>query len=405
MNELEHKTSPIETTQRRVGVGASVISDLEKQYVNEVLDSGQLSYGPFSKRFESKLASLHGLSHAVLVNSGTSALHIALAALKECHNWDDSTEVIVPSTTFVASVNVVYYNQLVPVLVDVDSHTYNINANLIEEAITARTRCIMVVHLFGQPCNMDPIVTLAAKYKLQILADSCECMFATYNSQPVGKFADITCFSTYIAHILSTGVGGVAATNNQSYACVMRSLANHGRNNIFFTEKSEANKQEIIATRFQFVRFGFSFRVTEMEAALGCAQLDEAILNRNLTRRSEVAAKYSSSLSKYENILIQLPQPQEVYMMYPVVVLTTLFTKQELVTYLENNGVETRDMLPILNQPIYANRFDSFKYPVSQWLIERGFYVGCNPYMTDKDVTHVLDTLCTFMDPHVTMFP
>ena len=156
----------------QIGVGTLEITDEEKSAVMEVLDSNRLSYGPKSREFEEKFAKLHDNKFAVLVNSGTSALRIAIACLKEVENWKDGDEVIVPAITFVATANVVIDHGLVPVFVDCDPKTYNIDPSKIEEKITDRTRAIMPVHLFGQIADMDPIMEIAKRHNLKAIEDS-----------------------------------------------------------------------------------------------------------------------------------------------------------------------------------------------------------------------------------------
>lgn len=188
-------------------VGTFVATDEMRALVNQVLDSGRLSYGPLSRRFEKEFAHMHGCSYGVLSNSGTSSLHVALQAMKELYGWQDGDEVIVPALTFVATVNVVYHCRLTPVLVDVDGDFYDINPFLIEKAITPRTRCIIPVHPFGHPANMTRIIRIAKTHDLLVIEDSCESMYVEHQDKSVGSWGDVGCFSTYVAHII-TGGGG-----------------------------------------------------------------------------------------------------------------------------------------------------------------------------------------------------
>ncbi len=266
-------------SSRQLGVGGLKISPLEKKYVNQVLDSNRLSYGRFSKKFEKGFADAHHAKHAVLSNSGTSSLQVALAALKERYDWKDGDEVIVPAITFVATSNVVLMLNLKPVFVDVDKKTYNLDPALIEEKITKKTRAIIPVHMFGLPADMKQICAIANKHKLRIIEDSCETMFVNVNGKPVGTHGDIGCFSTYVAHFLVTGVGGLSTTDDPELAIMMRSLVNHGRDGIYLSIDDDEDKhgrelETIVERRFNFVRLGYSYRVTELEAALGVAQLE-----------------------------------------------------------------------------------------------------------------------------------
>ncbi|MGH6999473.1 MAG: DegT/DnrJ/EryC1/StrS family aminotransferase, partial [Phenylobacterium sp.] len=184
----------------QLGVGSLSISDLEKQYVNEVLDSNRLSYGPFSQLFEQQFAGAHHVRRAVLCNSGTSALHVALLALKEKYRWQDGDEVLVPAMTFVATSNAVLMAGLTPVFVDIDRRAYTLDPELVEARITPRTRAIIPVHMFGLPAHMAPIMALAQRHGLRVVEDSCEAMFVSVDGKPVGSHGDIGCFSTYVAH-------------------------------------------------------------------------------------------------------------------------------------------------------------------------------------------------------------
>src|SRR3989338_1373039 len=160
--------------RREVPVGFADIGKAERKYVMQVLDSKRLSYGPFTRRFEREFAAAHGMKHAVMCNSGTSALRVSVAAAKERFGWKDGDEVLVPAVTFVATSNVILQQNLKPVFVDVDPLTYNIDPREIKKHITKRTRAIMPVHLCGLPCEMDPIMKLKEENELTVIEDSCE---------------------------------------------------------------------------------------------------------------------------------------------------------------------------------------------------------------------------------------
>lgn len=354
-----------------IGVGTLNISTRAKEFVLQTLNNNRLSYGPLMQRFEVEFAKLHGCRFGVMSNSGTSALHIAIAAMKELHGWKNGDEVIVPTVTFVATSNIVVHNSMQPVFVDVDPIYYELNPELIEERITPRTRAIIPVHLFGQPCDMDPISEIAARHGLRIVEDSCETMFARYKGRSVGSLGDIGCFSTYVAHLIVTGVGGLNTTNSPEYAVKLRSLMNHGRDSIYISIDDDDNKSPdelrmIIARRFLFISLGHSFRVTEMEAALGLAQLEE--WEKNITRRRENGRFLTRALAPFED-RIQLaairPETEHSFMMYPIVLRDE--AKADFVNYLEQHGVETREMMPLINQPIYKQLFAicDQEYPVA----------------------------------------
>ena len=388
--------------KRVIGVGTLNLSYKAKEYVNQALDSNRLSYGPFCKRLEADFAKIHDCKFGVVSNSGTSSLQVALQVLKEIHGWNDGDEVIVPTVTFVATSNIVIHNRMKPVFVDVEKEYYGLDVSKLEAAITPRTRAIIPVHLFGMPCDMSPILAIAKKHNLKIIEDSCETMFARYAGKSVGSIGDIGCFSTYVAHLLTTGVGGIATTNNPDYAVKMRSLVNHGRDSIYLSLEDDDNKsknelKEIISKRFSFVSVGHSFRITEMEAALGVAQLED--WEDMINKRKKNAAYLIEKLSLF-NKHIQLPKirPEVThsFMMFPIVLKNA--PKEELVNFLENHGIETRDMLPITNQPVYRTllSIEESDYPVAQWINKSGFYIGCHQGLSQEDLEYIVSIVSAF---------
>ena len=271
--------SKLVAVRPQIGIGGCRVSDRANQLVMEVLDSNRLSAGPMIDRFERDIARLHDRRYGLFTNSGTSALQIALAALKERHGWQDGDEVLVPALTFVATSNVVLYNGLKPVFVDVEPDRYCIAPEQIERHITPRTRAIMPVHIAGLPCEMDPVLEIGQRHDLRIVEDSAESMFVRYRGRPVGSMSDIGCFSTYVAHIITTGVGGFCVTDDDELIVMLKSLMNHGRDSIYTRIDDDKGREgqalfDIADRRFSFVRLGYSYRCTEMEAALGLAQLD-----------------------------------------------------------------------------------------------------------------------------------
>lgn len=382
----------------QIGVGGLILSENEKKLVNEVLDSNRLTYGDKSKEFESEFAKSHMCRHGLFLNSGTSALEVALAALKNRNNWSDGDEVLVPAITFVATGNIVLHNKMKPIFVDVESDTYNINPAKIEEKITTRTRAIIPVHLLGLPADMNPILQIAKNHNLSVIEDSCETMFATYNGKSVGSMGDIGCFSTYVAHFLVTGVGGLAITNNSDLAVDMRSLMNHGRDNIYIScsDDQTVDKQhfyEIIDKRFSFIHVGYSYRCTELEAAIGLGQLQRS--KEIIGTRLRIAEKLKKGLKNHE-AHIQLPYcPQNrthSYMLFGIVLREK--NKTDLVRFLESRNIETRDMLPIINQPIYKRLYRDLEKnnPVASWINRSGFYIGCHPYMKEAEIDFIIES-------------
>ncbi|MCE5286501.1 MAG: DegT/DnrJ/EryC1/StrS family aminotransferase [Pelosinus sp.] len=395
--------------QHKIGVGYAHVGELEKKYVNMALDAGRLSQGEFVYKFEKQFAKLHNQQSGIACNSGTSALHVALEALKEKYQWDEGSEVLVPAITFIASSNACMHAGLRPVFVDVDPITYNINPNRIEAKITDKTVAIMPVHTFGQPCEMDAIVKLSRKHNLKIVEDCAEAHFASYKDKMVGSFSDIAAFSTYVAHTITTGIGGVIITSDTDLAEISRSLIAHGR--ACTCERCIASSADAVCKlrmktvmdkRFMMVRMGYSYRIGELEGALGLAQLE----NRDyiMETRKRNAAYLTSKLKVYAEYL-QLPQyPEYVdhsFMMYPIVVKeTSNFSREDIVRFLEDNNIESRPMLPLLNQPIYITLFGDIEhqYPVAKRINTRGFYIGCHHGLEVKDLDYTVAVIRRFID-------
>ncbi len=391
--------TPVLEKQIQIGVGGFRISERAKELVRQVLDSNRITAGPMMERFEAEIAALHGCKFGLMCNSGTGALQIALAALKEVHGWRDGDEVLVPALTFVATSNVVLYNNLKPVFVDVDPQYYTIDPAKIEAQITPRTRAIMPVHIAGQPCDMSPILEIAKKYNLRMVEDSAETMFVGDKGRPVGSFGEIGCFSTYAAHMITTGVGGLCTTNDPELIVLLKSIMNHGRDSIYIRMDDDkgatgAELFQIANRRFSFIRLGQSFRATEMEAALGIAQLEER--EESFARRQRNVARLNEGLADLEEQLqLPFPRPQSEhsYMFYPLTILNPKIRRDDLIAYLENNGIETRYLLPLINQPIYREIFGNLdeQFPVSARLNNTAFYIGCHPDLTDSDMDFVVE--------------
>ena len=388
--------------RREINVGGFAASPRARRYVMQVLKSNRLSYGPFHRKFEAAFAAEHDCRHSVFCNSGTSALQIAIQALKEKHGWADGDEVIVPAVTFIATSNVVLHNRLRPVFVDVHPEEYTLDPSKLEAALTSRTRAIMPVHLLGLPADMDPIMDIARTRKLSVVEDSAETMFARYKGRKVGSMGDIGCFSTYVAHYIVTGVGGLATTRDPDLYIRLRSLMNHGRDSIYLSIDDDAGMKgdrlhEIVSRRFQFQSVGHSFRATEFEAALGLAQLEEKA--GIVAKRSAMAKRLTAGLSEFGDRL-QLPTcpagREHTFMLYGIVVKGK--DKTPLVNFLEDRGVETRDLLPLLNQPVYRRLFGDLepRYPVAKELNRSAFYIGCHQYMSAADADYVVDCFRAF---------
>lgn len=379
---------------RHISIGTFQYTPEISSNILDTLTSGRLSYGPYSQRFEQDFAELHGCKYGVLSNSGTSSLLVALQTLKEIYNWQDGDEVIVPAITFVATVNIVLQSGLKPILVDVEPDYYGIDVEKISEVITDKTQCIIPVHTFGMPCDITAINYNYAD--LRVIEDSCESMYVRQHNQPVGAWSDISCFSTYMAHLLTTGVGGIAITNFDIYAKTMRSLCNHGLSYDDLSAQEDEFSPDKLHRDFTFERVGHSFRITELEAAIGLAQLD---LLPDIIKKRQSNAKYlTEQLEKYQDF-IQLPairpNTEHAFMMYPIIC-NQHNVRDRLVRYLNENGIETRRMLPLVSQPVYRGLWNPDDYPVAKWIDDCGLYIGCHQDLSRGDLDYIIDVFHNF---------
>lgn len=379
-----------------ITLGHLSISDQGKQYVNQCLNENRLSRGRFTERFEKEFSRLHQSKHGIFCNSGTSALQMALAALKERHHYEDGDEVLVPAITFIATSNVVLQNNLTPIFVDVDPLTFNIDPAEIEKHITSRTRSIIPVHLFGLPANMGAINIIAHRHSLQVIEDSCETMFAGINGKSVGSFGDMACFSTYVAHLIVGGVGGLVTTNDPVYDNMCRSLMAHGRDSIYTSiDDDDKISKDMIERRYKFDRVGYSYRCTEIEAAIALSELER--WKENIATRRSNAALLMSLLKPLEDKL-QLPSVPEGFshswMMFPLVCREGV-DREPLLMHLENNGIETRYLFPLLSQPVYRKLFPGMieKYTVAKSLEKQGFFIGSHQGLYNRDIHFIAKTI------------
>jgi len=393
---------------RKIELGTVTIGPRSKTYLLDVLKSKRLSYGKYCRAFEKKFAKLHSRKYALVVNSGTDALRIALHALKIKHKWIDGDEVLVPALTFVASVNVILQLNLKPVLVDVLPTSYNLDPEKLEASISKKTKAIMVVHLFGQSADMTAIMKIARKHNLKIIEDSCETMFATHKGRAVGSWGEAGCFSTYSAHLIASGVGGIIITNNKSTSILCRSLANHGRHHSYLSLEDDDNLKntrlaQMVSRRFEYEHIGYSSRLTELEAAVALDQLEN--YERIIKPRQKNGSYLLKLLSPFEKF-IALPYPvlgnTHVYMVFPIAVIDKRIKRNDLVLHLEKNGIETRYLLPLLGQKMYASlKWNSKKYPAASELTQNGFYIGIHQDLKKQDLKYVAQKFSEFFAAYV----
>jgi len=325
----------------RIPVAEPCIGDEELKNVIEAVKSGWISSkGKFIEEFEREFAKYCGVKYGVATANGTVALHLALKAL----GIGKGDEVIVPTLTFVATANTVTYCGANPIFVDSHPEYWCINPEKIEEKITPRTKAIIPVHLYGHPCNMDRIMEIARNYNLYVIEDAAEAHGAEYKGRKVGSFGDISCFSFYGNKMITTGEGGMCLTNNEELAERMRNLRDHAMS------KNRKYWHETI---------GFNYRMTNLQAAVGVAQLKK--LDEFVEKKRRIAKWYAEGLKDLaEKGLITLHPEMEwakcVYWMYSILVEEKAgVNRDELMRKLKENGIETRPFfVPMHILPMYG---------------------------------------------------
>jgi perosamine synthetase len=315
------------TSKRVIPVAAPVLVGNEKAYVMDCLDSTWISSsGKYIDKFENAFAEFCGVKHAITCCNGTVALHLALMALGVQHG----DEVIVPTLTFVATANAVTYCGARPVFVDSEPETWNMDPSLIEEKVTPRTKGIIVVHLYGHPADMDPIISIARRRGLFIIEDAAEAHGAEYKGQRIGSLGDISTFSFYGNKIITTGEGGMVVTNDPALASKVRQLKGQG----FVPEQ-----------RYWFPIIGFNYRMTNVASAIGLGQLEKA--EWHIERRLEVARWYYEYLNNTASLTlpVQKEWARNVYWMFSVLLdERVLISRDDLMAGLLKLGIETRPL-------------------------------------------------------------
>ena len=344
-----------------------------------VLSTPHLSLGPKLPEFECAVAGRVGVRHAVAVNSGTSGLHLAVKAA----DLGPNDEVITTPFSFVASANCVLYEGAIPRFVDIDPDTYNIDVRQIERAITSRTRAILPVHSFGRPCPMHEILDLARRRDLIVIEDACEALGATYHGRAVGSFGQTGVFAFYPNKQITTGEGGVVATNDLRVASLCRSWRNQGR-----TGDGEHE------------RLGYNYRLSDLNCALGVAQLSR--LDAILAQRAAVANRYTEILAdRVPYVAPPAPAASETSISWFVYVvrLSEAFSRRDRDDVLEDlcaAGIGCRNYFsPIHLQPFYRRKFGFApgNFPVAEQVAERTIALPFFGHLSESDILTVCDAL------------
>jgi len=347
-------------------VAKPYITKKEEKYILEVLRSGNLSLGPKYKEFEEKFAKKIGTKYACAVSSGTAGLHLALLASK----IKKGDEVITTPFSFAASANSILYVGAKPVFVDIDPFTYNIDSTKIEEKIDRKTKAILVVHIFGQPADMTPILKIAKKYNLKIIEDACESICATYKGKNVGTFGESAIFAFYPNKQMTTGEGGMIVTDNKKIYDLCCSLRNQGR----------AENMQWLDHKY----LGYNYRMDEMSAALGLAQLEK--LDWMIKQRQQIAQWYKKYLAPHKDT-IQIPETAKnnthTWFVYVIKLLDKKMNRNNLINLLNTQGIATKPYLPSIHLFSFYKKMFGYKngnFPISEnaskYSLALPFYIG-----------------------------
>lgn len=346
----------------------------ELEYVVRCIETGWVSsMGEFVEKFEEEFAKFCQAKYAVSTANGTVALHLALAGL----GIGPKDEVIVPSLTFVATANAVVYTGAKPVFADSEAETWNIDPAEIEKKITKRTRAIIPVHLYGHPANMGPIIELAGKYNLYVIEDAAEAHGAEYKERKVGGIGKVGCFSFYGNKIITTGEGGMVVTNDKKLAERMRFLKDHAM-----------SKER----RYYHPEIGFNYRLTNIQAALGVAQLER--VDNFIERKRKIASYYNELLTGTPGIVLPPEEnwAKNVYWMYSVLVTeNSKLTRDELAKRLKEQGIDSRPFFyPIHKMPPYDK---GERLPVAERLSQQGINLPSSVKLSRTDVERVAEAI------------
>ncbi len=365
-----------------------------------------VTMGKKVKAFERLFADYIGVKHAIMVNSGSSANLLALSVLANPAlkgHIQPGDEIITPAVTWATTVFPIFNIGAVPVLVDVDLETFNIDADKIEAAITKKTKTIMPVHLLGNPCAVEKIMQIAKKHNLFVIEDTCEAHGALYNGRKAGSFSDMGTFSFFFTHHISTIEGGMIVTDNDEYAELCRAMRVFGWIRDLANKDELAKKYANIDSRFLFVNAGFNFRPTEMQGGFGIHQMKK--LEDFIQIRRVNADFWTKQLEKYSDSLIlphELPGTRHVWFGYPITVKPEAgFTRSDLVKFLESKGLETRPIMAgnIEEQP--AMRM--FKYRKSgdlknaKFISTNSFFFGNHQGIGEEERNAVVKYFNEFM--------
>ncbi|MCF6095705.1 DegT/DnrJ/EryC1/StrS family aminotransferase [Thermovorax subterraneus] len=352
------------------------ITEREKKLVLKVLDSNILSIGPMVEEFEKKIAEYIGVKYAVAVNSGTSGLHLAVRAL----GIKDGDEVITTPFSFVASSNCILFERAKPVFVDIDPDILNMDLSKIEERINSRTKAILPVDVFGQAIDMKSIMDIAERHGLRVIEDACEALGAEYDGNKAGSLAHAAVFAFYPNKQITTAEGGVIVTNDEKVAKLCRSMRSQGR--------------PITGLWLEHERLGYNYRMSELHAALGVAQMER--IEEILAKRQKVADMYNERLKDVDGVKIPHVHPKVKMSWFVYVIrLEEGIDRNKVMEYLLENGIGCRPYFtPIHLQPFYREMgYKEGDFPVTEAVAKTTIALPFYNNLTEEEIDYVVERL------------
>jgi len=411
--EAVHKHKEFLPGKSRIHYAGRVFDEQEMVNMVDAILDFWLTLGPYGEQLEKELADYLGVKEAILVNSGSSANLVAMTVLMSTqidNHLSPGDEVITPAVTFPTTFTTIIQNRLIPVVVDCELGTYNIDVTRLNEAISPKTKAMFIPHTLGNPCPMDKITELCSRYNLWLIEDACDALGAKYDGRLVGTFGDFSTLSCYPAHHISMGEGGVLFTNNAKLAKIARSIRDWGRDcwckrdasingacGRRFQYKIKMGNEEIeYDHRYVYSAIGYNLKPTDIQAAMGLAQLKK--LNWIIERREHNFGRLFEGLRRYEDVFI-LPSWSEKaepsWFAFPLTVRPgSKFTRMELLVFLEEANIETRLLFAgnILRQPAFEgiNCRVSGSLANSDLVMANTFFIGVFPGISDEMIDYVL---------------
>ena len=374
-------------------------------FVDQMLTT-HVTMGKEVRKFEEQYAKIMGHKYAVMNNSGSSANLLAVSALANKltkNNLNVGDEVIVPSLSWSTTVWPLIQHGLTPVFVDTDPQTFNLDSNKLEEAITNKTKAIMLVHVYGNPCDMDGLISLANTYNLQIIEDSCESMGAYYKDKAVGSFGRVGTFSFYFSHHITTLEGGICVTDDFDLTETMRIMRAHGWSREADNHEDYVKKYPDIDPRFIFVNLGYNLRPTECQGRMGQVQLPK--LANFVKQRRKNVAYYRKKLNKYCDIFDFQHEQKDGYSSwfgFAIILKNNCpFNVKEISAYLKSKNIENRPIIAgnIGNHPVMQNYHHIMgkNQDVSNNIMKNGFALGCHQHINEQAIDYIVHNIDKFI--------